>query len=108
MQIRRPQDLGAVVREARHSRKLSQEDLARQLGVSRLWVNEFERGKRSAGIDTVLLALNVLGVTLDAALEDAAKVAPIELAQPPATSDDDIIDMIANTGSARQSRRGKP
>ena len=37
MQIRRPQDIGAIVRAARTAKGLNQQQLADRLGVSRWW-----------------------------------------------------------------------
>jgi y4mF family transcriptional regulator len=93
--IRRPSDLGAIVRAARKARALNQQDLADRLGVSRWWVNEFERGKSTARLDIVLRALNELDITLSASLgEGTPRRGPAE-----AASGDVIdIDEIAQTG----------
>ncbi len=44
--------------------KLDQAELARMIGVSRLWVNQVERGKPGASLGLVLRALGALGLTL--------------------------------------------
>ncbi|MEJ2125557.1 MAG: helix-turn-helix domain-containing protein [Alphaproteobacteria bacterium] len=69
MFIRRPYDIGVLVRTARQARGLNQQDLADRLGVSRWWVNEFERGKPTARLDFVLRALAELQITLTASTE---------------------------------------
>lgn len=95
MFIRRPSDIGALVRAARQARQLNQQDLADRLGVSRWWVNEFEQGKTTARLDLVLRALNELQITLTAypndELPEATPASP--------TPDNSIdIDAIADTG----------
>ncbi len=52
------------------------------IGVSRLWVNQVEKGKPGASLGLVLRALDSLGVTLtgdtaDGASTEATSVAPI-------------------------------
>jgi putative transcriptional regulator len=93
--IRRPSDIGLIVRAARKSRSMSQDDLAKLLGVSRLWVNEFEGGKPTARLDLVLRALAELDITL-IAHSGTRTAGSADLAVTPAASID--IDDIANTG----------
>jgi len=50
---------------------MRQLELARRIGVSRLWVVEFERGKPRAEIGLVLRALTALDLRLDVAHERA-------------------------------------
>ena len=64
MHLRRPKDLGDLIRERRKARNITQQELAALLGMSRKWVNELEQGNPSARIDIVFRALNELGVTL--------------------------------------------
>jgi transcriptional regulator with XRE-family HTH domain len=106
MIIRRPHDIGAIVRQARLSRALSQQQLADRLGVSRWWVNEFELGKSKARIDLVLSALNHLGVSLSADTGPAALRGDRDVPVPDAAgpSDHDVIDAIATTGTASPAR----
>jgi y4mF family transcriptional regulator len=94
MFIRRPNDIGALVRATRQARGLNQQELADKLGVSRWWVNEFERGKPTARLDIVLRALAELEITLSAHVQGQTRQA-IE----PASSRIDI-DAIADTGLA--------
>lgn len=106
MHIRRPQDIGALVRSTRTAQDLNQQDLADRLGVSRWWVNELEGGKTTARMDLVLRCLNELGITLSAHSDDAAEVEP--------TSSDQggliDIDAIADTGLEQtpQKRKRRP
>ena len=57
-------DFGALIKDRRRALQLKQEDLAERIGVSRLWVNQIERGKPGASVILILRALNALGVTL--------------------------------------------
>jgi putative transcriptional regulator len=93
--IRRPSDIGLIVKAARKARSMSQDDLAKLLGVSRLWINEFEGGKPTARLDLVLRTLAELNITLTAHSE-AELTRSADLVETPADSID--IDDIANTG----------
>jgi HTH-type transcriptional regulator / antitoxin HipB len=64
MQIRRSEELGAVILSARRARGLNQAELAKRLGVSRVWLGQVERGKASLRLDLVLRVLNELQITL--------------------------------------------
>lgn len=64
MQIRTPQDIGAIVREGRQQAGLDQAELARRAGVSRQWLVEMERGKPRAEIGLILRVFNALGLPL--------------------------------------------
>jgi HTH-type transcriptional regulator/antitoxin HipB len=91
--IRRPTDIGDLVRATRQARGLNQQDLADRLGVSRWWVNEFEGGKPTARLDLVLRALNELQITLTAQTGDGpAEVAHTSLPPSSAINIDDIAD----------------
>ena len=90
MFIRRPSELGAIIAATRRDRGLTQGDLAKCLGVSRVWLGQIERGKSSARIDMVFRVLNELDIALttgtDSLLSEQRKVAAFD------------IDMIADTG----------
>jgi y4mF family transcriptional regulator len=64
--VKTPQDLGQVIRAQRKRLGLDQAALARQIGVSRQWIIDIEKGKPRAEIGLVLRTLNVLGATLRA------------------------------------------
>ena len=53
-----------MIRDRRRARGMSQQVLARAIGVSRLWVNQVERGKPGAEMGLVLRALEVLKLRL--------------------------------------------
>lgn len=65
MKIRTPSELGHLIRERRRELGLDQGALAARVGVSRLWLNEFERGKPRAAIGLVLRTLAALGLDVD-------------------------------------------
>lgn len=71
MLIRSAKDLGLLVRDRRKQLKLTQDELARRLGVGRLWVLQLERGKPTAQLGLVLAALNDLGIPLQIAPPEA-------------------------------------
>ena len=64
MRVRTAVDLGAVIRERRRKRGLSQAKLARQVGVGREWIIEVEKGKSAAPLKLLLRTLRALGLAL--------------------------------------------
>ena len=75
MMVRTPRDLGLLIRERRKKLGLDQAELAKKVGVSRLWVIEFEKGKPRAEVGLVIRTLLALDLALDVATEpSAAKV----------------------------------
>jgi y4mF family transcriptional regulator len=64
MNIRRTDDLGAIVREFRRKGGLTQAALAERLQVSTRWLSQFENGKATAQIGLVIRVLNELGCVL--------------------------------------------
>src|SRR6218665_4121727 len=62
--IRNARDIGALIREGRTNAGWDQQTRARRAGVSRLWINQVERGKPGAGIGRILNTLAVLGIEL--------------------------------------------
>lgn len=71
MRIKTARDLGALVRERRLERGLTQEELARAVGVSRQWMVGLEQGKFRA-FEIVLRTLGALALSLDVVAEDAS------------------------------------
>ncbi|MBL6912168.1 MAG: helix-turn-helix transcriptional regulator [Puniceicoccaceae bacterium] len=66
MIINSAKELGSLVRSKRKKRGWSQRELAAEVGVSPLWVSNFERGKSTAHIGLVLRTLKALDVRLTA------------------------------------------
>jgi transcriptional regulator with XRE-family HTH domain len=64
-----PQKLGEKVREARHERGWTQEDLAGKTGLAEVQISRIERGKREIRLSTLIRLVNALGVAPDELLE---------------------------------------
>jgi len=64
MNIRRAEDMGALVRQCRRQLGLTQVQLAHKIGVSQRYISHLERGKRTLQLGTLLRVLNGLGVVL--------------------------------------------
>lgn len=64
MRVTSARELGALVKELRKQRALSQEDLAQRVGVSRQWIVGLEQG-RARAFDLVMRTL----ASLDLAIE---------------------------------------
>ena len=67
-------DFGKRVRTLRREQKLTQEELAEQLGISASFMGHLERGSRVASIDTLVALCNTLKTSpqylLGASLDD--------------------------------------
>jgi DNA-binding XRE family transcriptional regulator len=64
MRIATPKDLGALAQAARRAAGLTQSQLGVQIGASRFWVAQFERGKSGAELGLALKALRALGLVV--------------------------------------------
>jgi HTH-type transcriptional regulator / antitoxin HipB len=95
MRIRTPIDLGAVIRDRRMKLGLDQKTLATQVGVSRQWIVDVEKGKPRAPISLVLRTVEALGIHL--AADDQVKTK--KRSGPPPVDIDSII------ASAREKRK---
>jgi HTH-type transcriptional regulator / antitoxin HipB len=62
--LRTPADIGALIWARRKELGYTQAELADMAGVSRLWINQLERGKPGAGLGHVLRTLGALGIEL--------------------------------------------
>lgn len=77
MRVLTAKELGALVRHRRRERGLSQEELARRVGVSRKWVIGLEQGQfRAFGL--VLQTLAELGLAMEVVEEDYGR-GPVDL-----------------------------
>lgn len=65
MRIRTRAELGALIRDRRNQRALSQRALAAASGISQHSITDIESGKVSPTIDVVLRLLTALGVGID-------------------------------------------
>jgi HTH-type transcriptional regulator / antitoxin HipB len=64
MDIRTPRDASLIVRGRRHDLGWSQAELASRTKVSRRLVSDFETGKTSPDLGTVLRLIDALGLTV--------------------------------------------
>ncbi len=65
MRIKTAENLGQLVQDQRKQRGWSQTQLAEKVGVSRLWVSQFENGKESVELGLVLKTIRALDLLLD-------------------------------------------
>lgn len=65
------EDLGAILRDARRARKLTQSELANLVGVTRQWVIGAEKGAPTARIDLMLDALRCVDMLIDVIRDDS-------------------------------------
>ena len=65
------QDIGAVLREARLGKGLTQHQLAQMLGVTRQWVASVESGSSTARLGLVIDALKCVDILLDTHQDDS-------------------------------------
>lgn len=68
MRVKTVDTLGELVRDQRKQRGWSQSQLAEKVGVSRLWVGQFENGKETVELGLVLKVLRALDLNLEAGL----------------------------------------
>jgi DNA-binding XRE family transcriptional regulator len=65
------QDLGAILRDGRRAKNLTQEQLATMLGVTRQWVIGAEKGAPTARIDLMMDALRLVDMLIDVVKDDS-------------------------------------
>ena len=58
-------EIGAHIREARLSQKLTQEQLADKLGIGTTYISDIERGAKSPSFSLFINIINVLNVSAD-------------------------------------------
>lgn len=83
MIVQTPADLGLLIRARRRELGLDQQTLAKRVGVSRLWIIEFERGKPRAEIGLVLRTLTALDLHLDVSAAGSGTVSTTRVPAPP-------------------------
>ncbi|WP_341953342.1 helix-turn-helix domain-containing protein [Salinibacterium sp. TMP30] len=62
--VRRFRDFGAVIKAARESRGLRQDELAGELDITRQYLQDLENGRPNLYITRLLRAMNSLGITI--------------------------------------------
>jgi transcriptional regulator with XRE-family HTH domain len=71
--IRSGDDLGLAVAEARAARRLSQQELADEVGIERTYLARLENGLTVQLIDRAVRILRFLGATITVTLPDTAQ-----------------------------------
>jgi HTH-type transcriptional regulator/antitoxin HipB len=95
MLLRTPIDLGSAIRERRRQLHLDQSDLAKEVGVSRKWIIDVEKGKPRAEIGLILRALDVLGLRLSL---EATQVASDAGSTVPVIDIDQVLEQTRDKG----------
>ena len=78
MKIKSAKAAGALVRDQRKGLGWSQEELAEKVGVSRLWVGNFEKGKETVEFGLVLRTFRALGLAIDISKEEKRRIEALE------------------------------
>lgn len=86
MRVHATVDVAATVRGRRLDCGLSQSELARDCGISRKWISEFETGKTTAEFGLVIRVLEALGLSLDLSEDSGARVVKSTAGTVPATA----------------------
>ena len=78
MKIKSAKLAGALVRDQRKGLGWSQEELAERVGVSRLWIGNFEKGKETVEFGLVLRTFRALGLAMDVLKEEKRRIEALE------------------------------
>lgn len=70
--------MGNKIKECRKKRGVSQEELAKQIGVKRAVISKYETGKISPRLDMVQKIARALGVSIDELLGDTLYIDTLE------------------------------
>lgn len=65
---------GLAVRDFRHEREISQEELADRCGLHRTYVGSVERGERNVSLQNIHLLAAALGITASQLVRSAEEV----------------------------------
>lgn len=83
MRVSDTEDLGIIARQRRQQMRISQAELAARAGVTRQWINRFERGNAEVTLSKVFAVIRELSlkVRVDTTedLDVAAKIAQYEI-----------------------------
>ena len=71
--------LGQNLKDIRIKNKYNQEDIAEQLGVTKQTISNWEKGKRTPDIDSLVKLANIYQVTLDSLIGIDKRTEDIEL-----------------------------
>lgn len=62
--IKTPADIGQIIRTRRKELRQNQAQLAEQIGVSRQWIIDIEKGKSRAELGLILRTIYALGLSM--------------------------------------------
>jgi transcriptional regulator with XRE-family HTH domain len=65
--------LGLRIRKRRKAMRLTQEELAKRLGLSLSFLGHIERGTRKASVETLVAIANELNLSVDYMLQDSLR-----------------------------------
>ena len=105
MHVSGTRDLGALVREVRLHRGLTQEGLAREVGVRRQWVVQVERGTGNPNWLTLRRLLDVLDLHVDISPAETPAQGSVRASEPDAGNASDRDDLDALLAGCTDSTR---
>jgi transcriptional regulator with XRE-family HTH domain len=68
--VRKPRDIGDVIKVARERARLNQAELANEVGIDRFYLGRMESGVSNEYLDRLLRILKSLGITMSLTLPD--------------------------------------
>lgn len=92
MLIRTPRDLGSAIRDRRRRLNLDQDGLAKQIGVSRKWIIDVEKGKPGVEIGLILRTLDTLGLRLSLDTGEITSGADLAIPAVPVADIDKVLE----------------
>ena len=92
MLIRTPRDLGSAIRDRRRRLNLDQDGLAKQIGVSRKWIIDVEKGKPGVEIGLILRTLDTLGLRLSLDTGEITSAADLAIPAVPVADIDKVLE----------------
>ncbi len=87
-------DIGVRLRRLRRERKLTQADLARQIGIQQSDLSRMEKGEYRVSLDNLFKILTVFDVKMADFFGDAAAAQPAAASRPLAREDMQILHML--------------
>jgi transcriptional regulator with XRE-family HTH domain len=92
--------VGARLRRLRRERKLSQSDLARQIGIQQSDLSRMEKGEYRVSLDNLFKLLGALGVSVSEFFAgDTRSQAPAPVARPLSQGDMQILQVLRQLSS---------
>lgn len=70
MRIEIASTIGKTIKQARESKKITQQDLSRQAGISRNYISDIECGRYIPSVETLLSISSILKIDLNSLKND--------------------------------------